>query len=1159
MVLAAPLLFFLAISASAQRPCGPEDYVRAFGNCTQLDGAEGYREMTYAKKAGVDCADLAVNSKAELVSCLCQPSEYVAIYAMEGDQCMLSYAPSGGCQGTPSPTGTPASRDLCQFSAVECSSRHIQTTYTPCDYSSDPPVFKALYYYEECNPELGSAKSRLPPGESIACDINCVGGEVLDGAACSQCPAGTYSVGGGVRLDSFGEWPVDVGNQWSFSTLCTYENAKSLLPGTRSECSGWEASGGKLTVGPYDAPNQMYDFECKSNPDADCHNYLSSALQMQVRLVRDGALTFTYSVNAENGFDGLQLFIDNTDEAIMPLTSYVYGTKSYTHPLTSGFHTIYWVYAKDSGWTAGTDTASIHSIEVNGTDRFAHTCQECPPGYTSEAGASACTACPRDFGWVAPAAGAPARCQPCSMFNYTLEEPRVTCIARPECVAAKDTLVTYGECLSSTGATAEQSRLRLKTHAWREPRVCLGGEDTLPAEEAVDCPACHPGTFLSGGGTCKECPAGQHSSEETGYTACVDCPAGTVAQRLLDTTGSMIQAGGLPSFLSTLCEGNCGSPGWIVRTEECEAEGECKAWLESGSGHGRDATVWLQLNVDLEMPGELRLGYQIQGGQWDDFSQGLYVYIDGDVVVKDEDFWMSWDSAFDRGRGPGEDASQPQEWSRALGEGSHVVQLAWVREGASEVPQDGDFQGVMLTRFEVTSAGEGFGGAPGCVPVPAGHAAAAGSSRWSACAPGTFSDGGAAECSPCPEGTYNPRPGQNSSACLACPPGTSSSTDRASCELGGAGASFCTYSPPGAPGVTFDIKALAAGHAGGADPLSYGGSSFYVQPCNRTAHEGGACVDYEGEPLSTNICQEDEGSSSARTERPYSFDAGSLITSVAAIRGNRGFEVTYTGQPGARGGCAAGGEGAARSTTVAFVCDPAAGTGEAMAWTQHAYDVYKGAGTGSEGRPAGGWPTARTPGELRGLHEEGECHVELVWYTAHACRVCTEDDYEEVQVEGCPPPAYTLTTFRWKAGTGRSCTPNAVSGASLPLDQACALCVEGDYTALPSDCKDSNGHSNVTYTWVLPKRCNDQVEGAARLPAPVVAGPCEQLGVTEEKVPQWGYAAAAGAVGLILLLIVCVIVSYIKQRKIYKEYGRLVALDIHNSEFKLEDEAFDGL
>ena len=43
--------------------------------------------------------------------------------------------------------------------------------------------------------------------------------------------------------------------------------------------------------------------------------------------------------------------------------------------------------------------------------------------------------------------------------------------------------------------------------------------------------------------------------------------------------------------------------------------------------------MWLQLNVDLEMPGELRLGYQIQGGQWDDFSQGLFVYIDGDVVV----------------------------------------------------------------------------------------------------------------------------------------------------------------------------------------------------------------------------------------------------------------------------------------------------------------------------------------------------------------------------------------------------------------------------------------------------------------------------------------------------------------------------------------------
>ena len=72
-----------------------------------------------------------------------------------------------------------------------------------------------------------------------------------------------------------------------------------------------------------------------------------------------------------------------------------------------------------------------------------------------------------------------------------------------------------------------------------------------------------------------------------------------MAQRLLDASGAIAQSGGLPDYLETWCEGDCGSPGWTVHTEECEDDGECKVrgphsmgyrcrllWWACGGGHG---------------------------------------------------------------------------------------------------------------------------------------------------------------------------------------------------------------------------------------------------------------------------------------------------------------------------------------------------------------------------------------------------------------------------------------------------------------------------------------------------------------------------------------------------------------------------------------------
>eukprot|EP00854_Cymbomonas_tetramitiformis_P013944 gene13944-16483_t len=72
---------------------------------------------------------------------------------------------------------------------VQCTDEHIRSTYTHCDYHTDAahPTIKVVYYYSDaCNPALDNALLRLPPSDHIPC--------------------GTYSVGGGLRLESFDDW-----------------------------------------------------------------------------------------------------------------------------------------------------------------------------------------------------------------------------------------------------------------------------------------------------------------------------------------------------------------------------------------------------------------------------------------------------------------------------------------------------------------------------------------------------------------------------------------------------------------------------------------------------------------------------------------------------------------------------------------------------------------------------------------------------------------------------------------------------------------------------------------------------------------------------------------------------------------------------------------
>jgi len=123
----------------------------------------------------------------------------------------------------------------------------------------------------------------------------------------------------------------------------------------------------------------------------------------------------------------------------------------------------------------------------------------------------------------------------------------------------------------------------------------------------------------------------------------------------------------------------------------------------------------------------------------------------------------------------------------------------------------------------------------------------------------------------------------------------------------------------------------------------------------------------------------------------------------------------------------------------------------------------------------------------------GECEYELVWFSLHACALCTEDDIEEVEVEGCPPPGYNKLTYRWKEP--KVCAYNPA--VELPRDVACDKCSADDMEEVVGTCKDPEERTNYTAYWKTPKRCTEKLPGAFQLPPNVKAGPCQQTVVIQ--------------------------------------------------------------
>ncbi|BFZ08340.1 hypothetical protein BsWGS_11379 [Bradybaena similaris] len=371
------------------------------------------------------------------------------------------------------------------------------------------------YEYTECDSTGGRWRVPVPkepgmctpstaPGAPIRgkeCNFACNPGEYLDiqgDQSCHACPAGTYSLGGGIRFDEWDQLP-------SGFAIKTEHVAPSVW-GSRIQHKGncsrseWTLRGSYIMSVPGQCPS----------------NLLFSA-----KLIRAGRLTFEYQyTDPESIFhfvvqnDQCQA-MDSEDTDKWPEITSEGRWSTITVELKTGMNVLQWrtIGALSELVHPSVSPVMIRKIEITGV-AYTSECTKCVNGTYSSGGASFCQFCPADHFSVHGA----TECEACKSWEYA-ELGSAECTARPPC-----TVFDYYEYQKPCN---ENGKTQL-SYRWIEPRICYenaSGSVMLPNDgPLIDCPPCNPGMHKVNASHCDFCEA-NHYADSDG--ACRECQAST--------------------------------------------------------------------------------------------------------------------------------------------------------------------------------------------------------------------------------------------------------------------------------------------------------------------------------------------------------------------------------------------------------------------------------------------------------------------------------------------------------------------------------------------------------------------------------------------------------------------------------------------------------
>ncbi|XP_076119419.1 endosome/lysosome-associated apoptosis and autophagy regulator family member 2 [Alosa pseudoharengus] len=615
--------------------------------------------------------------------------------------------------------------------------------------SKDLPQCKETdYYFEytECDstgsrwrvaiPQTQGECTGLPdPVRGTDCTFSCEAGEFLEMSAqeCTQCAAGTYSLGSGVRFDEFDDIPS------GFTSVATY-----LDSGNHAEdeltCNGssWVAQGNHL----------------ESNRD-EC----TVSLIYAVHLKKQGSVTFEYQYVDKNLF--FEFFIQNDQCQEMDQTSDKKWIKktangewgTHTVNLKSGANVLYW---RTTGIMVGAKVVKpvlLKNIQIEGV-AYTSECFPCKPGtFSHEPGSSSCEPCPRD---TYSGRGA-SSCTSCNQDSHYSSEGSAFCKAKPPC-SQKDYFQIHTPC-DSEGKTQI-------IYKWIEPKICLDdvkGAVTLPPSgERKPCPPCNPGFYNNDTATCSPCPQGTYSE---GSKECQSCPAGT--EPVLGYEYKWWNV--LPANMKTSC--------FNVGNNKCDG---MNGWEVAGdhirSGTGGSDNDYLILN--LRVPG-FKLPTSAIGSTGNEFGRITFVfeticsadcelYFMMDVNRKSTNVVESWEGSKDK-----------QSYTHIMNMNASVS-YTWAFQRTNQATDARQYVNdiVKIYSITVTNALDGVSSScracalvsqhsgSSCVPCPAGY----------------YIDKDTNRCQECPPNTYlSGHQIYGREACLPCGPGSKSNKEHSVC------------------------------------------------------------------------------------------------------------------------------------------------------------------------------------------------------------------------------------------------------------------------------------------------------------------------------------------------------------------------------------------
>ena len=544
----------------------------------------------------------------------------------------------------------------------------------------------------------------------IDCKFECSPGTFLETIEngllkCTQCPLGTFSLGGGVVFGSHS-------TPWS----------SALETEIINDC--WVNTNGTDLHNFLCQPWKPYKSILKTS-QAPLNISFTSRLIFSLKLVKPGFFHMRYKKDTflHNGLNigTFSLFIND----LLILTdskSYKTDWNIFKVPLNIGLFEVVIEYSVIATDSHPDPRAQISTVEIQGNQLFDLQCTECVVGN----GNSQCGLCEENQYFVG------GTCLSCPTDSYSFKgtDGAEGCIKRRECEQS-DLKKVISECVNGLNSIS---------YEWIQPFICLDtGKVKLDIENDVKCEECIQGFFKFTEGNYSSCiTCGQNMYFNDSLSKCSVCPPGYTVEKLMNFSGFWEISDGFMSY----CLGSSGDTcrpdvGWFP----------VRGYLTTQSFDQRQDFKYLTRNVNIvQNNGKVNVKYFINS----ELAQ-ILVYVDGQIYQK----WTN----LENGSGVVQLSkglhsiqwvftSNSSEFNEAI---IYYIQI-W---GSDEGMGTGCLK---CDKGHITPSQSTF-----CLPCPPGHQSNESSTTCSKCPKDYISTTPGEECLKCPNGTKS---NQNNTACL---------------------------------------------------------------------------------------------------------------------------------------------------------------------------------------------------------------------------------------------------------------------------------------------------------------------------------------------------------------------------------------------------------